>query len=354
MARWVGFLLLLLANLGFAQGNRVLRGGDIIELRVASNPSLCVIRKIDSQGLISLPGVGKVCLGGLNSENAAKEVCRVAGLSASDVEVLFRGSEGRSIRYEGAVKSTGELVFFEGIRLSDVVRAAAPTEAADLDGVIIESELGETSTVTFDPNSGRLSNNPRLRSGDRVIFPRFTGNSTINILGGVNKVGSVNYESGMTLASAIKANGGISPHGNQAEVRIVRRGADVGIFNLDKDGDTPLQRGDTVVVGLTTVRRFLTVVGEVKEGGLVPWKQGLTLKEAVQLAGGPLKEAGITGIRVQRLVGDKRFRRVLDLQLDGAFVLEANDIITVPPKILAKANTNQAPSNEPRRVVPPR
>ncbi len=349
------FLILLLALVaGLAAGqSRVLRAGDQIRLVSVENPTYCITRMLDFQGSVQVPGVGTISLVGLTPEAALVSIAGLAHLDPHELSLALVPARFRPIFVYGAVRQVGELSLFPDMRLGDALRLAEPTIAADLDLIETESETGDLLTVSFDENPLRPEGNPYLHSGDRIVLPLATQAAQVSVLGGVKQPGIVAYARGLTVKAAIDGAGGITNHGEGKDVRILRGGVEIKRLDIARSPEFELKRADTVVVPLSESRRFVTVVGEVKNGGLVAWKDGMTLAEAIQAAGGVTDKGDLEALRVQRMLGEDRFRKRMGMSKDKAFVLNANDVIQVP----LRGSTPPEPTRTepgPRRVVPPR
>jgi len=345
------FFLSLLACLVSSQA-RVLKPGDQLQIVSVEDASLCVTRLLGAAGDIQLPGFGSVHLAGLSLEEANRLITKQRHLAPGDLTLNLVPLKGKAVLIYGAVRNVGELSLTPNMRLADALRIAGPTVAADLDLIEIESDAGQLATVSFDASPLRPEANPYLQPGDRIVLPLASGPLEVAVVGGVKKTGPVAYQRGITVQQAIDAAGGPTNHANTKDVRILRGGVEVRRLDLAQSGATELHRADTVVVALADSRRFVTVVGEVKNGGLIAWKEGMTLKDAIHDAGGGTDKADLENLRVQRMLGEDRFRKLMGLTKSGEMKLIANDVIQVP---LKGATPPPPKPNEtgPKRVVPP-
>lgn len=345
------FAILMSFALATAQ-SRTLRPGDMIRLVNQDDPTLCVTRILDFQGEIRLPSLGRVSLAGLSLAEARDLLANLAKITPSQLILSLAPTQKRGVSYMGAVGSMGSLPIFDGLRLSDVVKVAQPTLSADLDAVEIESDTGELLTVDFSDDALHPEQNPFLHSGDRVTFPLATQSAEVSILGPVNKPGTIPYVRGMTVKAAIEASGGLTNHANSKDLRVLRNGVEIKRLDFSTEPTFELKRADTLVVALDAQRRFVTVVGEVKAGGLIAWKEGMTLADAIRDAGGVTPAGDVESLRVQRVLGDDRFRRRMGLSKDKTFALNPNDVIQVP--LRGAPQPPETKPTTPKRVVPPR
>jgi polysaccharide biosynthesis/export protein len=216
---------------------------------------------------------------------------------------------------------------------------------------LMEKQLGERYLV--DPNVS--------------ISVKEYNSQKVYVLGAVKTPGYYSLTGETTLLEIISTAGGITEAGGK-QLIIVRGGAqnpdavskllaaDNVKTNVSEDftrnqnlilvdghrlldqGDTslnkPLMGGDIVYV--PKVRKVF-VMGEVKRPGGIPYSEGLTLLQAVTLAGG-LTEMGKKKVQVKRVVNgaEEKFKVNLksiikDIKKD--IPLMANDVIVVPRRI---------------------
>ena len=117
-----------------------------------------------------------------------------------------------------------------------------------------------------------------------------------------------------------------------------------------------LQRGDVVRVGSQENGRYVSIMGHVKTPGLVPFKPGMTLMEALEAAGGMIVGAGKDAVEVRKVFGGRGSSKKYDLNLltkgsKNDPKLQAADVVFVPA--FAFKETKQ-PASGFRPVVPPR
>jgi len=140
------------------------------------------------------------------------------------------------------------------------------------------------------------------------------------------KPGAYEIKSGMTAMEALALAGGVSDKGDEENIHLNRKqdGKDITIeINSiqtanDPDADTVLLPGDELVVDeLGTV----SVLGQVKTPGRYPLKRGLTVVQAVALAGGATDLSAPNGTKVIRMENGKK--KVFDIPLDS--ILKGGD-----------------------------
>lgn len=163
-----------------------------------------------------------------------------------------------------------------------------------------------------------------------IVEVRTFGSQRIEVRGAVKKPGIQVLTGPTTLSQAITLGGG--PEGdNVVEVDLVRADGGVATFTISKLnlGEPVLvEAGDTVVL---KQGRHVYVDGEVEKEGQVPYTEGLTVLQAVTLAGGPGTYASLRRVFVLSKDGQ---RKVVNLQAirEGRaedVVLQPDDRITL-------------------------
>jgi protein involved in polysaccharide export with SLBB domain len=345
----VGVLVALCA-LSYAQSKALVKPGDSVNVVCEEEPSLSKDYVITRDGFIIMQFIGAVSLVGLREDQASAKLAATLIeqriLQRATVKLKILGAaKGGLISYSGAIASTGELYPRPGLRLSDVVKEAKPTSAADLENIRIVAASGQTVVVNYLLFDGRTMNhNPEVRAGDRVFFDLVVKTRDIAVLGMVGRPGMVPFTRGLTVRGAISASGGLTPIADDASVRVIRAGSPLPLINI-KVADTELQPGDEVFVPQSVVTAYVTVTGLVQSPKRVPVQSGLTLSRAVEAAGGPLKGADSKKVKLTRMVQGKAKVTTHDYDLmrlgrAGDVALFAEDIVEIgaPQKAGRKRN----------------
>ncbi len=293
-----------------------------------------------------------IYLAGRSLEDAANELQTSVGPRAGQVGIELLGQREGQVTFRGAVRLSGSVSLRSPRTLSEVLQVAEPTDAADLEGIIVVSALGKTFRINSE-TEGAFS----LRSGDQILVPQLSVPNEILVLGAVKKPGAVPFTRGLTLESAVGAAGGLTGHAIIGQISVLRGDDPVaGAAWTDTGRKILLKRGDVVRVVSDENGRYVSVHGEVKNVGLVPFRPGMTLLEVLESAGGTKLGAGLDQVEIRKVFGGRGRVRKFDLNKikkgsPNDPKLEAADIVYVPPfvfKEIKPANTGFRP------VVPPR
>jgi protein involved in polysaccharide export with SLBB domain len=180
-------------------------------------------------------------------------------------------SAQKSIYVFGEVGAPGRYKFTNEMNFLDILSAAdGPTSAADLRNIRISHREGKNARVSklnlalyFETGDENLL--PQVRTGDTIYLPQKNRSyldkpkeSTVRVLGAINKPGRYAFEDTMTLLDLLAEAGGTSAEAYVEKITVVNlsccknqaRVFDLGEFS--KTGDFTalpvLRAGDTVYV----------------------------------------------------------------------------------------------------------
>lgn len=244
----------------------LLAPSDEIEIRVAGEDDLSGLYKINSEGNIIYPILGKVKMDGLTITQAEE---RIKNLLEKDyfktkliVYAQVKKFHKRKVVISGEVARPGSYEFEEDKNLSMVeliTLAGGPTEKACLNATTIIRPEEKGKSVIFKVNAGDMMDGKEsdmiLKPGDRVNIPR----ASVIVMGEVSKPGKYDFGdvSKMTLLGAISMAGGFTRIAAINGVKIIRidesgnkKNIQVRVNNIykGKEKDIPLEPDDIIVV----------------------------------------------------------------------------------------------------------
>jgi protein involved in polysaccharide export with SLBB domain len=292
-------------------------------------------------------------------------------VSALDLyDYLLRGDASRDSRLE-----TGDIVFVppRGLRvriigevirpatyelkanetLADLIRAAGGFQAeasrrrVQIERILPPDERGAAGRdrVTIDIESNGLANGAPpvvpLQPGDVVrVFPVADRvRNTIVVDGNVWSPGPQGLAPGMTIADALQLAGGPKPDVYLGQVLVNRLRPDGSRVQLraalaDSLGrvinDFPLSEDDVIqVFSLSDFRpdRFVAIGGAVRNPGRHPYREGMTMRDLILLAGGLEESAYLKEAEIARLPEDRTgsaTAATIRVLLDSTYLFERN------------------------------
>jgi protein involved in polysaccharide export with SLBB domain len=242
-------------------------------------------------------------------------------------DVVFVPVRGAYVRVTGEVIRPATYELKPQETLADVVRAAGGfTATAARTRVQIERILppaqrgtGGRDRVVIDISSSELATGEgpayALQAGDVVrVFPIADRvRNRVTVLGNVWAPGSQGFAGQIRLSDALRLAGGVKPDTYLGRVLITRLRPDSSRVQLratlrDTTGtvvdDPLLQEDDEVrVFSLTDFRpdRYVAITGAVRNGGQFAYREGMTVRDLVLLAGGVQESAYLAEAELARL-----------------------------------------------------
>ncbi len=238
------------------------------------------------------------------------------------------------------------------IRVHDVlaIRVADESElsgeyAVTDEGAVQLPMIGAIDVAGLAPAEAATEMAARL-AGGYLVRPAVTIDvtrsefQTVFVLGEINQPGPVTAAGALPLSQAIGLAGG--PAAAAGTAIIVRRPPDprtatptasgdrgVQTFTLDRldDAGAVLRDGDTVIVR-PGAAFFLT--GEVRNPGVYVLRPGMTVEQAVAIAGGLTDIGSSRGLKIFRITGDSR----TEISASAGTAVSAGDVIRVGRRFL--------------------
>ncbi len=245
----------------------LLAPADEIEIKVVGEEDLSGIYKIDNEGNITFPILGKVYIVDMTLRQAENKIAKQLEKDYFKTRVSLYAQvkrfHKRKVIISGEIVRAGPYEFSEDKNMSLVELislAGGPTEKACMNAATIIRPAGEGGkTKTIKVRAGDIMEGKErdiiLNSGDRVKIP----NANVIVMGEVAKPGTYGFgdASKMTLLGAISMAGGFSRIAAINAVNIIRvdelgneKKIKVNVNNIynGKGKDIPLEPGDIIVV----------------------------------------------------------------------------------------------------------
>lgn len=250
------------------------------------------------------------------------------------------------ITIDGQVKNPGTLEIEEGSGvLQAIAKAGGLTQPPDTVVTTI-ARGGKSISVdlvkaAFDPQA-----NIQLLKDDLVMV-REPEIVRVGLAGNWQKTAPLRLKVGSRLLDAVAAVGGLTSKPEWTRIglsRVINGEPKIltvdagGLLNLELSQNVVLQDGDIVTatdIEPAPPQRKMTIFvsGEVAKPSYYDMEQGLSLADAITVAGGPTKEAALTQVKVVRGDGEHTvdmYDAVINGKKDNEFKLQDNDRIVVP------------------------
>lgn len=225
----------------------ILGPGDVIEASMIGRGDWRARVKVQVDGSVQLPLIGRLEVTGKTSLQLADEIKRAlldGGYFANPVITVDIASyASRYATVLGEVGNPGLVPIDRAYKMSEVLARVGGVRDSGADVLSIRREDGtELSLSLFDIATGGTDKDPQVLPGDKIFVPQA---ATFYIYGQINSPGTHKLERGMTLRQALARSGGLTPSGSEKRVRVYRNGQEIERYELN----SPLSSGDVVVVG---------------------------------------------------------------------------------------------------------
>ncbi len=248
----------------------VLTVGDMISVRVFSDPEYTAAVRINNDGTVLLPLIGIVHLEGLSvtkAEQLIAEMLSTAGMYR-DPQVILQITEGPNSVVTIIGETHAVIPIVGSRRLLDVLSSAGglPPTASH---VITIDRPGVTNPIVIDlgsdPLQSSLANIP-VYPGDTIVISRIGVVYMLGAFGSSAGTIPLNAYTPLTLTEATALTGGIKFTGDFSDLRIIRTVGDhrtVAVYNIKKvlDGKVPdpiLEPNDIVYLPPVPLKEFIS------------------------------------------------------------------------------------------------
>jgi polysaccharide biosynthesis/export protein len=349
----LGALLLLCGTvLQAAQDNPpayLIQAGDALSVQVVEHPEWSLQVTVRPDGRVTYPGVGELQVAGLTISELTERILNALGpdgrhLKNPQVVINTISMRPATVYVLGAVARPGTVDLPRG-------QESASKILMMMGGALPKSNLREVTIYHGDSGREVLDLQAQLatgaadtilRGGDVLVVPEVEELS-VGVLGAAGRTGLVALRPGETnieLQELVLQVGGISPNADKERALILRTGGTVEPIRLEAmlKREIPavkLAAGDLLWVLPEAETENFVVTGAVNTPGRFEYRAGLTLADALALAGQPGPAAQTRQVALIHKDGSKD---IVDIQpmLEGRdtelarLAVKPDDIILVP------------------------
>ncbi len=239
---------------GASQATEYLVGpGDVINITVYDNDDLATKVMINGDGMIIMPLLGQVEVGGLAVPEVAARITRLLAdgyLVNPQVNVFVEDYRSKKVVILGQVKKPGLIELSGAINFLELLSKAGglSNEAGDTATIKRSTDDGSNVIVidlTALIEKGDLSQNVPIFDGDTVNISK---GGMCFVTGEVSKPGTYSCGEGTTVLKIIALSGGFTGKASKSGVRIVRVEGDDKQLIKNVPLDTLLKEDDVIVV----------------------------------------------------------------------------------------------------------
>jgi polysaccharide export outer membrane protein len=308
--------------LSLAAAQQTIAPGNKLSITVSNSKDLTKDYDVGPDGTIIMPFIGIVEVKGLTLAAAAAKIQKILGdqrvVLEPQVTVSFAGAEKPPSKasVSGAVLKPGDYQVDDNTTLDELLKKAEPTETADLASVRVTLSDGTVNSIDYlsFKSRGAAAGNPKIAAGSTIYLTIQPVAGDITVLGAVAKPGVIEFKEGMTLAEALLAAGGQKSDGDISKIQIKHRaGEQVVVDFATLGGNIKLAKGDQVFVPMVAGSSYVMVRGAVRNPGLVPYRDKMTLSQAIHGAGEPSDGAKTDKVEIKRIEDGKTVTTKADL-----------------------------------------
>jgi polysaccharide biosynthesis/export protein len=236
-----------------------LGNGDVVDVQIAGRLDVTRVQVIvDPEGLINIPTLGAIDIGGLTLLEANRRISERARslFRFADVSIAVTIPRSFEVVVSGEVERPGTVQALAIQRLHELILIAGgitPRGSARHVRVTQGGVTREVDILRFEL-AGDLDQNPYVVDGMRIHVPPRT--ASVSLAGAVRRPGEYEIGPGGSLRELLELTGGLAPGGAGSDARLTRIGADGRKETVSIDlrtalvppADVSLQSADTVFV----------------------------------------------------------------------------------------------------------
>jgi polysaccharide biosynthesis/export protein len=240
------------AAYGARAGGRILTNQDVVSIKVVNQPDMDTATRVETDGTITFPYVGRIRAAGLSEDQLAHAIERrlASRQIVTDPHVLVElTSFGTQASVQGQVGAPGVYTLDRPTNLTQLLSRAGGLKDVGIGGTITVRRGHGAIVKTFDSKdvqSGRGPGATFLIANNDEIFVDLA--PFYYIYGYVGKTGEFPLTRPLTVQEAIAIGGGLSPLGSDWRIRIKRKAANGQTMEVPASLDDQVQGGDIIVV----------------------------------------------------------------------------------------------------------
>ena len=234
-----------------AAGGRVLTQQDSVSIKVVNQPDMDTTTRVESDGTISFPYVGRIRAAGLSEDQLAHTIERqlASRQIVTDPHVLVEVSTfGTQASVQGQVGAPGVYTLDRPTNLTQLLSRAGGLRDAALGGIVSVRRAGG-GIQKFDSKEVQAGRGPgavfRIANNDEVfvdLAPFYY------IYGYVGHTGEFPLLRPLTVQQAISIGGGLATLGSEWRIKIKRKSGNGQTYEVPASLDDQVEAGDTIIV----------------------------------------------------------------------------------------------------------
>ena len=249
---WLAVLVIGAGVPGWAlAAGRVLTPQDSISIKVVNQPDMDTTTRVETDGTISFPYIGRIRAAGLSEDQLAHAIERqlASRQIVTDPHVLVEvASFGTQASVQGQVGVPGVYTLDRPTNLTQLLSRAGGLRDSAVGGTISVRRAGG-AVVKFESKDVQEGRGPgaglRVANNDEIfvdLAPFYY------LYGFVGHTGEFPLLRPLTVQQALAIGGGVSPLGSEWRIRIKRMSGNGQTYEVPASLDDQVEAGDTIIV----------------------------------------------------------------------------------------------------------
>ncbi len=232
----------------YAAGGRVLTKSDVVAIKVVSQPDMDTTTRVELDGTVNFPYIGRVRAVGLTEDALAHEIeKRLASRQiVTDPHVLVEVTGfGAQLSIQGQVGAPGVYTIDRTTNLAQILARAGGLREGG--GTIILRRGGTVKRYYGkDLINGKVNPSGILVQNNDQIYVDLA--PFYYMYGYVGRTGQFALTQSLTVQQAIAIAGGLAALGTDSRMKIKRKSADGQTEEVPASLDDEVEPGDTIIV----------------------------------------------------------------------------------------------------------
>jgi polysaccharide export outer membrane protein len=230
---------------------RILTPQDTISIKVVNQPDMDTTTRVETDGTISFPYVGRIRAAGLSEDQLARTIERqlAARQIVTEPHVLVEiGSFGTQVSVQGQVGAPGVYTLDRPTNLTQLLSRAGGVRETGVGG-IVTVRRANGAVVKFESKDVQAARGPgaslRIANNDEIfvdLAPFYY------LYGYVGHAGEFPLLRPITVQQAISIGGGLQVLGSEWRIRIKRMAGNGQSYEIPASLDDQVEAGDTIIV----------------------------------------------------------------------------------------------------------
>ncbi|MBD3307883.1 hypothetical protein GF339_15740 [candidate division KSB3 bacterium] len=335
-----------------ASENYVIGAEDVLNIKVWGHEDLTREVSVAADGYFSFPLIGRVKAEGLTVRSLENKIATLLNkdyIVNPQVTISVAEFRSKKVFVLGEVVKPGAYYLSKNDTLLEVIsKAGGVTQTAGREIIIVRPRTGAgqqpTSLTSRDSQlihvdlrsliAGALQENIAVQDNDTIYVPK---SSVFSVFGEVRNPGSYPLEKEMTLLEAISIAGGPTENADPQKLELLRKQPDGSqrkfILNIKQLMNSQGGRIEELLIRDGDViyqprAEFFFVMGEVNKPGTYKLEEGMTVMQAISVAGGFTEKASKGKIKIIRQQDGKQDEH----RAEPNELVQPQDVLEVPQR----------------------